>query len=108
MAAHGARRLGDMTTNLARILGIELLVAAQGVDLRKRGIGFEGLKGAKPTGLVTSPALERVLALLRSVVPMLEDDRYMAPDIAAAADLVASGALLAAAGLPSGPVEIGG
>lgn len=108
MAAHGARRLGEMTTNLARILGIELLVAAQGVDLRKRGIGFEGLKGAKPTGLVTSPALERVLARLRTVVPMLEEDRYMAPDIAAAADLIASGGVLAAAGLPNLPAEIEG
>jgi histidine ammonia-lyase len=105
MAAHGARRLGDMTTNLARILGIELLVAAQGIDLRKRGIGFEGLKGAKPTGLKTSPALERVLALLRAKVPMLEDDRYMAPDLATAADMVASGAVLAAAGLPTRPAE---
>ena len=38
--------------------------------------------------LKTSPALEVAASRLREQVPRLEDDRYMAPDIAAAADLV--------------------
>ena len=34
MAAHGARRLGQMVENLEYILGVELLCAAQGIDFR--------------------------------------------------------------------------
>ncbi|MCQ1570088.1 histidine ammonia-lyase [Neorhizobium galegae] len=81
MACHGARRLLQMTDNLATIIGIEALTAAQGVELRKP--------------LTTSPELQKVIAAIRSVVPSLEEDRYMANDLKAATDLVASGALAA-------------
>ncbi|MFO1170714.1 MAG: histidine ammonia-lyase [Hyphomicrobiaceae bacterium] len=101
MAAHTARRLGDMTSNLAKIVGIELLVAAQGIDLRKDGRGFSKLKGAKPKNLKTSPELERVLKLLRDRVPMLEEDRALTADVEAAVDLVETGAVLEAAGTKS-------
>jgi histidine ammonia-lyase len=37
---------------------------------------------------------------LRSQVHALEEDRYLAPDLARAADLVAQGRLSAAAGIP--------
>ncbi len=77
MAAHGARRLGQMVTNLERILGVELLCAAQGVEFR--------------APLPTSDALQSVMARLRAVVPPLGDDRYIAPDIEAASTLIASG-----------------
>ncbi|MBL4916408.1 histidine ammonia-lyase [Szabonella alba] len=83
MAAHGARRLGRMNDNLAVILGVEALCAAQGVDFR--------------APLVTSPALQSVMAVVRSVSPVLKEDRYLAPEIAAAAGLVADGALIRAA-----------
>ena len=83
MAAHAARRLSDMADNLAAILGIELLVAAQGIGLR-----------APHT---TSPALAAVIAALREQVPALGGDRYMADDLAKATALVAAGALPAAA-----------
>lgn len=79
MAAHAARRLSDMADNLAAILGIEFLVAAQGITLR-----------APHT---TSPALAAVIALLREKVPALGSDRYMAGDLAAATSFVTSGAL---------------
>lgn len=101
MAAHTARRLGDMTSNLAKIVGIELLVAAQGIDLRKDGRGFSKLKSAKPKNLKTSPELERVLKLLRERVPMLEEDRALTADVEAAVDLVEAGAVLEAAGTKS-------
>ncbi len=81
MACHGARRLLQMTDNLATIIGIEALTAAQGVELREP--------------LTTSPELQKVIATIRSVVPSLEEDRYMANDLKAATDLVASGALAA-------------
>ncbi|MGE7371139.1 histidine ammonia-lyase [Neorhizobium sp. NPDC001467] len=82
MACHGARRLLPMTDNLFAIIGIEALTAAQGVELR--------------SPLVTSPELQSAIAAIRAAVPSLEEDRYMATDLQAASDLVATGALNAA------------
>ena len=79
MSAHAARRLSDMADNLAAILGIELLVAAQGITLRL------------PHS--TSAPLAAVIARLREKVPALGPDRYMADDLAAAAALVGAGIL---------------
>lgn len=81
MACHGARRLLPMTDNLFSILGIEALCAVQGVELRGP--------------LKTSAELEKSRAALREIVPGLDDDRYMATDIAAASGLVAGGGLIA-------------
>ena len=97
MAAHAARRLIPMTENLARLIGIELMVAGQGLTLRKEGFGVK-------EGLETSSPLERVLKLLREHVSRLGDDRYLAPDLEAAYDLIASGAVLEAAGPEHFPV----
>ncbi|MDX2202209.1 MAG: histidine ammonia-lyase [Hyphomicrobiaceae bacterium] len=85
MAAHGARRLLDMTANLREILGIELLAACQGCDFH--------------APLASSAPLERVRALVRSRVPHLVEDRYLAPELAAASALIGSGAIVAAATL---------
>jgi histidine ammonia-lyase len=82
MACHGARRLLQMTDNLFSIIGIEALTAAQGIEFR--------------APLATSPELGAAVAAIRRVVPTLEVDRYMANDLAAASDLVSSGALNAA------------
>jgi histidine ammonia-lyase len=81
MSAHGARRLGAMAENLARIVGIEALMAAQGIDMR--------------APLATSPLLQQALGTVRAAAPFLAHDRPLAPDMAAAAALVASGALAA-------------
>jgi len=88
MAAHGARRLLAMAENAAQVVGIELLAAAQGCDFHRP--------------LRCGEALEGVRALLRRRVPALDEDRYFAPDIAAAADLVRSGALLGGVDLAVG------
>jgi len=85
MAAHGALRLGRMNDNLAVILGVELICAAQGIEAR--------------APLATSGALQRVVARLRGGVATLGTDRYLAPDIARAAEMVRSGEIAAAAGL---------
>lgn len=87
MAAHAARRLLRMTTNLSHILGIELLCAAQGVEFR--------------SPLTTSPLLQGVITTLRQHVPSLTSDRYMADDIAIAAKLVDQGIILNSAQHPS-------
>jgi histidine ammonia-lyase len=105
MSAHGARRLIDMARNLAQLIGIELVVAAQGIDLRKAGFGLERLRSrGHAAGLKTSPALERVMTLVRSKVAFVDRDRILSPELRAAAELVASGAVTTAAGhnlLPS-------
>lgn len=84
MAAHGARRLMEMTVNLARIVGIELLCAAQGVEFR--------------APLATSAPLARALARIRADCPALGADRWLADDLEAAAALVRSRAVVEAAG----------
>ena len=80
MAAHGARRLGRMNVNLSHILGVELLCAIEGIEHRKP--------------LKTSEALQSVIDKLRSNVPALERDRYLAPDLEIAAELVRSRTLV--------------
>jgi histidine ammonia-lyase len=85
MAAHGARRLTHMNHNLQRILGIELLCAAQGIEFRKP--------------LPTSKPLQKVMAHLRKTVKPLKDDRFMGHDLEQAARLIEAGAIAAAAGV---------
>lgn len=79
MATHGARRLGPMAENLCRIIGIEALMAAQGIDMR--------------APLSTSPLLEKAHAAIRAVAPVLDRDRPLAAEMARVAALVASGGL---------------
>ena len=68
-----------------------------------------GERVARPRrGLLTRPPLERVRELVRSVVPHLDDDRHLAPDIEAAIQLVRSGAVIAAAGEELLPTLCGG
>ena len=50
--------------------------------------------------LVTSAPLQRVIERLRTDIPPLAEDRYLAPELERAKDLVASGAILEALGVP--------
>lgn len=85
MAAHAARRLKRMNENLNVILGVEAICGAQGIGFR--------------APLMTSPPLQAVTARLRAAIPVLAVDRYLAPDLAAAAEMVRTGDLAAASGL---------
>lgn len=87
MATHGAFRLLDMAKNAASIVGVELMAAAEAIEHHRP--------------MKTSPRLEPVLALLRGRIAPLTEDRYLAPDLAAATELVLSGAVGKAAGLDS-------
>jgi histidine ammonia-lyase len=89
MAAHGARRLAAMVENALNVVAIELLAAAQGCDFH--------------APLASSPALEAVRGLVRAEVPHLDDDRHFHPDLVAAADMIRSGAVVAAAGASALP-----
>jgi histidine ammonia-lyase len=79
MAAHGARRLGPMAENLNRMLGVELLCAAQGIEFR--------------APLKTSAPLSAAVVCLRKHVERLGEDRYLAPDLEQAAKLIADGTI---------------
>ncbi|WP_208354441.1 histidine ammonia-lyase [Pseudaestuariivita rosea] len=86
MAAHAARRLLRMNQNLNVILGVEAICGAQGIHFR--------------APLKTSKALQDAIAVLRRSIPVLNEDRYMKPDMDAATGLIASGALTDAVDLP--------
>ncbi len=79
MATFAARRLQPMINNVAYILGIEWLAAAQGIEFLRP--------------LRSSSALEAAHAQLRAHCPAMMQDRYMASDIEAAAALIKAGAL---------------
>ena len=79
MATFAARRLQPMINNVAHIVAIEWLAAAQGIEFLRP--------------LTSSPALEAAHALLRQGVPAMPTDRLIAPDIEHASALVHGGAL---------------
>ncbi len=89
MATHAARRLGEMARNAGYIVAIELLGAAQGIDLRRP--------------LKSSPHLRHALAAVRERSAFLQDDRSLAPDIEAVQALIESGRF---AGVLPGSEEI--
>ncbi len=69
MATGAAARLATMAGNAAAIVAVELLSAAQGIDLRRP--------------LATSPPLARAHARIRAAAAYWERDRAFAPDLAA-------------------------
>ncbi len=82
MATYAARRLHAMCDNLARIIAIELLAAAQGIEYRRP--------------LRSSAALEAVHARLRGDFPPLTQDRPLGPEIETLAGRLLAGWLVAA------------
>jgi histidine ammonia-lyase len=86
MAAHGARRLVAMVENATAVIGIELMVAAQGCDFH--------------APLRSSARLESLRSATRARIAPLDDDRYLQPDIEAACALIRSGAACEAVGEP--------
>ncbi len=79
MAPWAGRKLLEICTNTATVLGIELLAAARAID------------SMRP--LKTTPALEQVHALVRTHAPFLAHDHRLDRGIAALTTLVQSGAL---------------
>ncbi len=83
MGPHAARKARQALTNTEQVVAIEALCAAQGLDLLKP------LKPGKGVGAAYKA--------LRKVVPYLDTDRELAPDLVAAAEALRAGKLLAAA-----------
>jgi histidine ammonia-lyase len=84
MGANAARHTLEILDNVRHVLAIELLTAAQAIDLRPDGAARLGRGTA------------RAHAEIRKPVAYLAHDRETAPDIEALADLIRSGELLAA------------
>ncbi len=87
MSCHSAYRLLAMNNNLARLIGIEALCGAQGVELRGP--------------LKTSLALQKFVSVIREVSTPVEEDRPLASDLERTAALVREGALI-----PARPPEL--
>jgi histidine ammonia-lyase len=77
MGMTGALKLRQIVEHAERIVGIELMCAAQGLEFRRP--------------LRSSPKLERAHQAIRAIVPQLEQDRVLAPDIEAMAAAVRAG-----------------
>ena len=69
MATFAARRLGEMVSNTAVVVGIEAMGAAQGIELKR--------------GLKSSPLIEAEFARIRTRVAFLDQDRFLAGDVEA-------------------------
>ncbi len=85
MGATAALKLRETLNNVERILSIEWMSAAQGVDFRKRALGAE-----KKLGVGT----RRAYAALRREIPFIESDTILYDYMEAARQLVAQGKAL--------------
>ncbi len=84
MGATAALKLREVADNLETILSLELLCAAQAIDLRKKAIGKE-----KKLGEGTAAIYDAV----RRAIPFIECDEYIKTHIEAARSVVAGLAL---------------
>jgi histidine ammonia-lyase len=91
MGWSAARKLRRAIDGLSRVIAIELLTAARGLDLR--------------APVAPAPATAAVVAGLRARVAGPGPDRHLGPEIDAAHDYVMSGAALAAAETVTGPLS---
>jgi histidine ammonia-lyase len=91
MGWSAARKLRRAVDGLTRVLAIELLTAARGLDMR--------------APLAPAPVTGAVRNRLRADVPGPGQDRELSPEIEAAVQLVSSGAALAAAEAVGGPLR---
>ena len=82
MGPIAARQALRMVECVADIVGIELMLAAQGLDLRRNA------------GDPLAPKIAAHLATVRGEIDFWEDDQVMHPDIAASGRLVRSAAML--------------
>ena len=90
MGWSAARKLRRSVDALTRVLAIELLTAARGIELRAP------LRPARATA--------SVIAALRDIAPGPGPDRYLAPEIDATVELVRGGAVRRAAEAVAGPL----
>jgi histidine ammonia-lyase len=92
MGAAAARHARTVLAHVEHILAIELLCAAQALDLRLEAMARDGGAPAPGTGVAEAHAV------VRGRVGILREDRELGPDLAAARALVREGTLAVLAG----------
>jgi len=80
MGTIAARKAASILENVKNVIAIEYMCAAQGIDLLKP--------------LKSSLSLDKVMVSIRNVVPMLEDDRPLSPDIERIRELMKDGVIV--------------
>lgn len=80
MCCHAARRLLEMNANFARIVAIEAVCAAQGIEFR--------------APLRTSKPLDKAVETVRSVSPAIAEDRHFGRELEEVVELVRRGGLV--------------
>ncbi len=78
---------------VADIVAIEALLAAQALDLRRRGVSFPGGVRTQGVPAIVAPGVEAARAAVRAETPFWEDDNILHPAIAAVGGLVRNGGL---------------
>ncbi len=94
MGPIAARMLLEITECVADIVGIELLLAAQALDLRMRGIGFDA--SGEPMDvppIVPAPKIAEAHATVRQSIEYWEDDGVLHPALVQAGELVRTAAI---------------
>jgi histidine ammonia-lyase len=92
MGVTAARHAAMIARNTAKVIGIELLCACQGLDLGEPLSPGRGVAAA--------------YRALRARVAGLEGDRYLAPDLRVAEEVVLDGSLVAAAEAAVGELSL--
>ena len=104
MGPIAVRKARMVLRNVERILGIEMIAAAEGLEHRRAGAGLP--PGGAPTApLCSGRGVEAAIARLRERVPPMACDRVLANDFEAVDALVRDGSLVAAAEAAAGPLR---
>jgi histidine ammonia-lyase len=91
MGMTAARHAREVVANAEVVVALEAMVAAQALDLRAPLLPAAGTASAR--------------AVIRAVVPFLDRDRALGPDIRAVVELLRSGEIVAAAEREIGPLD---
>ncbi len=113
MGTTAARKAASVVANVSWVLGIELMCAAQALEMRAETLGEAGTlreaetEGCSPSllstrrlGAGTGPAYR----VVRAAIPSWDEDRVLHPDLEAARGLAAGTALLYAVERVVGPL----
>ena len=91
MGMTAARHAREVVANAEVVVALEAMIAAQALDLR--------------APLIPAAGTGSVRAAIRAVVPFLDRDRALGPDIRAVVELLRSGELVTAAEREIGPLD---
>ena len=91
MGTIAARQAREILDNVVNVLAIELLAAAQGIDFLEPLTPGRGTAAARQT--------------IREIIPHLDKDRFLSPEIKKLHDLIADGTLVSRVEAVTGPLD---